>query len=236
MQSKVLFFASLVELVGHDEVTLEMSEEVSVADFLSRLEKEYPALLRFERRYRVAVDQVFADEDHTISPGSEIALIPPVSGGSYAHIRAAIQEEPLDQNALTMEVMRSHCGAVVSFLGTVRDLTGDQVTDRLHYSAYKEMAQKELHKICLEASARWNLGGAVVEHRVGELGPGEIAVVACCSAPHRKEAFEAARYLIDTTKARVPLWKKEFGPDGAAWIEGDARVHLPVNRCDGGEQ
>jgi molybdopterin synthase catalytic subunit len=113
---------------------------------------------------------------------------------------------------------------VVSFLGTVRELTGEQVTQRLEYSAYREMAQKELLSICREAARRWSLGGAVVEHRIGTLSPGEIAVVACCSAPHRKEAFEAARFLIDTTKEKVPLWKKEIGPDGVAWIEGDARV------------
>jgi MoaE-MoaD fusion protein len=229
MPTKVLFFASLVDLVGRDEATLELTEEVSVAELLDRLERQFPELKKFERRFRVALNQNFVDNDGSVSPGDEVALIPPVSGGSSPHVRAAIKSEPLDTTALTREVMNTACGAVVSFLGTVRDLTGDQITDKLHYTAYESMAQKELLDICRQACRRWALGGAVVEHRVGQLEPGEIAVVACCSAPHRAEAFEAARFLIDATKERVPLWKKEFGPDGTAWLEGDARVPSPAD-------
>lgn len=224
MTTTVLFFASLSDIVGSPEIQLDLQQELSVSQLLDRLEVEHPELKRFERRYRVALDQEFVELDSMVTPGAEVALIPAVSGGAQAHIRAAISRTPLSVQKLTEEVMRSDCGAVVTFTGVVRDLTGEQVTDKLEYSAYEAMAQKQLLGICSEAVERWSLGGAVVEHRVGELGPLEIAVVAVCSAPHRKAAFEAARFLIDTTKERVPLWKKEFGPDGTAWIEGDARV------------
>ena len=226
MQTTVLFFASLGDLVGQQEITLELSEPLTVRDLVARVEEDYPALKRFDRRFRVAVDQAFVKDESLVNPGVEVAFIPPVSGGAPPVVRAAISTEPISMQRLTQEVMSDHCGAVVTFMGTVRDLTGDQVTDKLHYTSYEAMAQPELLKICQEAVERWPLGGAVVEHRIGELKPGEIAVVAACSAPHRSEAFEAARFLIDTTKERVPLWKKEFGPDGTAWIEGDARVQV----------
>lgn len=218
MATKILFFAALAEAVGTDETTVDLMEETSVEQLVARLEDEYPGLSRFDRSYRVAVNQVFASTDKSVRPGDEVALIPPVSGGNQPKIRAAITAEELDMSKLTGEVMSPRCGAVVTFMGTVRDLTGELVTDRLHYTAYAEMAQKELLAVCLEATAKWDLGGAVVEHRIGELQPGDIAVVACCSAPHRKDAFEAARFLIDATKERVPIWKKEFGPDGSSWV------------------
>lgn len=226
MKTTILFFASLGDLVGEQETQLEISEPLPVSELLVELEQRFPALKRFERKFRVAVEQAFVNDETMVNPGAEVALIPPVSGGAGPVIRATITDQPLDMELLTREVMNTKCGAVVTFMGTVRELTGDQVTDKLHYSSYQAMAQKELLKICQEATERWSLGGAVVEHRVGELLPGEIAVVAACSAPHRNAAFLAARFLIDTTKERVPLWKKEFGPDGNAWIEGDARVKV----------
>ena len=216
--TKVLFFASLGDLVGQPEIDLELAEEVTVSRLVEILEEAHPELARYDRRYRVAVNQVFAQHEQAVKPGDEVALIPPVSGGAGPVVRAAVRDEALDMEALTREVMSPSCGAVVTFMGTVRDLTGEMVPEKLHYSAYQEMAEKELHDICREAQQRWQLGGAVVEHRVGDLKPGEIAVVAACSAPHREEAFEGARFLIDTTKERVPLWKKEFGPDGSSWI------------------
>lgn len=228
-KTTVLLFASLQDLLGGEQIEVELSEETTAAELVGMLEDSHPALKRFNRHFRVAVNQEFVSDEDRISPGDEVALIPPVSGGASPHLRASITSDPLEPETVTREVMSSHCGAVVSFLGTVRDLTGDQVTEKLHYSTYQGMAEKELLAVCREAAEKWDLGGAVVEHRVGELEPGDVAVVACCSAPHRNEAFEAARYLIDTTKERVPLWKKEIGPDGTAWIEGDARVPSSVD-------
>lgn len=220
MSTKILLFASLTDLFETGEIELELESPTSVDRLVEMLEQNHPRLKEFERRFRVAVNQEFVSDDFLVSPGDEVALIPPVSGGGGAIVRAAITSKPIDVAALTDEVRRNDCGAVVTFLGTVRDITGDQVTDKLEYTAYLEMAQKKLEQICRAAVQKFSLGAAVVEHRIGELQPGDIAVMAACSAPHRKEAFEGGRFLIDTTKAEVPLWKKEFGPDGESWVEG----------------
>lgn len=223
MTVTVLYFASLSDLMGKGEETVSLPGPASVADLLDYLEKATPGLTRFQRRYRVAQDQAFVEFDAPLREGAEIALIPPVSGGAPP-LRVAISETPLDSSRALDEVRRNDCGAVVLFLGTVRDITGQMVTQRLDYTAYQAMAVRELELLCLEAMERFDLGAVVVEHRVGTLEPGEIAVVVAASSPHRDGAFQGARYLIDQTKERVPLWKKEYGPDGTAWIEGDARV------------
>lgn len=139
-------------------------------------------------------------------------------------IEVGLSEHELSVDDCLRAVRKNDCGAVVLFLGTVRDRTGTKLTERLDYSAYRVMAQKELSRISQEASQRWGLGAIVLKHRLGLVEPGEVAVIVAVSSAHRQAAFEAARFLIDETKARVPLWKKEYGPDGTAWIEGDARI------------
>ncbi len=225
MRVKALYFASLADLMGNNEEILELPDQCDVAGFLEIVEAREPELKKFERRFRVAVNQCFAELTDVIPPNAELAIIPPVSGGgTQGRVSVAIREEPLSCDRALEAVRRTDCGAVVLFLGTVRDLTGEQVTKSLDYTAYREMAEKELQAICLEAVDRFDLGAVIVEHRVGSLDPGEIAVIAAASSVHRDGAFQAARFLIDSTKERVPLWKKEYGPNGVAWIEGDARV------------
>ncbi len=225
MTVTVLYFASLSELMGCQEQTLDLPEGSTAGDLLDTLESMVPGLQKFQRRFRVAQNQEFVSLETQLEPGAELALIPPVSGGAGPDIEIGIHSEPLSVERALSFVRRTDCGAVVTFLGTVRDLTGEMVTERLDYSAYEAMAEKELARICRETTERFpSLGAIHVTHRVGSLYPGEIAVIVAVSSPHRGEAFDAARYLIDTTKERVPLWKKEIGPDGKAWIEGDARV------------
>ncbi len=131
----------------------------------------------------------------------------------------ALTRGPIDYQALTEAVRRPHCGAVAVFLGTVRDLTGDQATAYLEYEAYVPMAEQKLAEIVAEAQRRWPLGGVAVMHRLGRLAIGEVSVAVAVSAPHRGEAFAACRYIMDTIKAVVPIWKKEIGPDGRGeWV------------------
>lgn len=224
MTVTVLYFASLVDLMGAGEESLELPEGATVGEFLDALEQATPGLRDYRRRFRVAMNQSFVGLEEPIVDGAELALIPPVSGGAETAISVAISDRPLDPQAAMEAVRRKDCGAVVLFLGTVRDITGDMVTCRLDYSTYRAMAEKELRALCQQAAASFHLGAIVVEHRVGTLEPGEIAVVVAASSAHRDGAFQGARFLIDQTKERVPLWKKEYGPDGSAWIEGDARV------------
>jgi molybdopterin synthase catalytic subunit len=121
---------------------------------------------------------------------------------------------------LTREpVRRGNCGAVVTFLGTVRDLTGDRVTVSLDYEAYPEMAMKTMAEIEADTRSRWPVGDIVIEHRLGHLGIGDVSVAVAVSCPHRRQAFDACRHAIDRLKELVPIWKKEHWADGASeWV------------------
>ncbi|MEO2091787.1 MAG: molybdenum cofactor biosynthesis protein MoaE [Gemmataceae bacterium] len=133
----------------------------------------------------------------------------------------ALTHDPIDHIAVTEAVRRSGCGAVVLFLGTVRDLTGEQVTVFLDYEAYPPMAEKKLAEIEAEVRRRWPVGEIAMVHRLGRMGVGEVSVAVAVSTPHRADAFDACRYAIDTLKELVPIWKKENAPDGhSEWVEG----------------
>ena len=130
-----------------------------------------------------------------------------------------LTDAPIDHAAVTERVRSNRAGAVVSFLGTVRELTGDRRTTALDYEAYPEMALKKLAELEAEARRRWPVIEAAIVHRVGHLDPGEVSVVVAVSCPHRDQAFEACRWLIDTLKQVVPIWKKEVWADGGAeWV------------------
>ena len=130
-----------------------------------------------------------------------------------------LTRDAIDYHTLTDTVRSPHCGAVALFLGTVRDLTGDQVTVFLDYEAYPPMAEKKLAEIEAEVRRRWTVGEIAMVHRLGRLEVGEVSVAVAVSCPHRGEAFEACRFAIDTLKELVPIWKKENAPDGTAeWV------------------
>ncbi|HVK16556.1 MAG TPA: molybdenum cofactor biosynthesis protein MoaE, partial [Fimbriiglobus sp.] len=132
--------------------------------------------------------------------------------------------DPIDYHALTDAVRYPHCGAVVLFLGTVRDLTGDQVTTHLDYDAYAPMAEKKLAEVEAEVRRRWPVGDVALVHRLGRLGVGEVSVAVAVSCPHRAQAFDAGRYAIDTLKELVPIWKKENAPDGrGGWVHPEGK-------------
>jgi molybdopterin synthase catalytic subunit len=133
-----------------------------------------------------------------------------------------LTDEPIDYAALTESVRRPGCGGVVLFLGTVRDLTGEQVTEALDYEAYPAMAERKLAEIEREARERWPVGEIALVHRLGHMRVGEASVAVAVSCPHRAEAFEACRYAIDRLKQIVPIWKKENRPDGTSdWVHPD---------------
>lgn len=130
-----------------------------------------------------------------------------------------LSRDPIDYHALTESVRTPRCGAVVIFLGTVRDLTGEQVTVCLDYEAYAPMAERKLTEIEAEVRRRWPVGEIGMVHRLGRLEVGEVSVAVAVSCPHRAEAFEAGRYAVDALKQLVPIWKKEHAPDGSGeWV------------------
>ncbi len=130
-----------------------------------------------------------------------------------------LTRDPIDYHALTEQVRRRDCGAVVTFLGTVRDLTGDRVTVALDYEAYPGMAEKKMAEIEADTRARWPVGEMAMLHRLGRLDVGEVSVAVAVSCPHRAQAFEACRHAIDRLKELVPIWKKENWADGSTeWV------------------
>jgi molybdopterin synthase catalytic subunit len=136
----------------------------------------------------------------------------------------AVGPEPIDPATVVAEVTDPRCGAIVLFLGTVRDHSdGIEGVTHLEYEAYGEVVEAKIAEVVAEARQRWPVERIAAVHRVGELGLGEISVAVAASAPHRGEAFEAGRYLIDELKARAPIWKKEHWPGGAEWVREDLR-------------
>lgn len=127
--------------------------------------------------------------------------------------------DPIDYQTLTEQVRRPHCGGVVLFLGTVRDLTDGRVTSALDYEAYPAMAEKKMAEIEEETRLRWPVGDIMMVHRLGHLEIGEVSVAVAVSCPHRGQAFEACRHAIDRLKELVPIWKKENWADGRSeWV------------------
>ncbi|MSU76765.1 MAG: molybdenum cofactor biosynthesis protein MoaE [Gemmataceae bacterium] len=134
-----------------------------------------------------------------------------------------LTRDVIDYTALTEAVRKDGCGAVVLFLGTVRDLTGERVTVALDYEAYPGMAEKKMAEIEDETRRRWPVGEIAFEHRLGRLEVGDVSVAVAVSCPHRGQAFEACRYAIDRLKELVPIWKKENWADGSTeWVHPGA--------------
>lgn len=130
-----------------------------------------------------------------------------------------LTREAIDYHRLTEAVRHRSCGAVVTFLGTVRDLTGERVTVALDYEAYPEMAAKKMAEIEADTRSRWPVGDIAIEHRLGHLEVGDISVAVAVSCPHRHQAFEACRHAIDRLKELAPIWKKENWSDGSTeWV------------------
>jgi MoaE-MoaD fusion protein len=214
---RVRLFAVLRERAGSDSIEVELEDEATVADALSASLATVPSLAELVERMpvRMAVNRSYATPDTQLSPGDELALIPPISGGAAVHAR--VTSEPLSLQELAAAVGRPEAGAVVSFQGVTRQVA------RLDYEAYREMAEERIAEILRDCVERHGLAAAAAEHRVGEVPLGEPAVIVAVSAGHRGEAFAGAREAIDRIKAEAPIWKREVGESGAPrWVEGEA--------------
>ena len=198
-------FAALRERVGASELVLELPDGALVGDALDRLAgvtRGVPAVL--------AVNREYADRAASLHEGDEVALIPPVSGGSVGALHARVTDSPIVLQELIERVRDPHAGAVVSFEGVTREVP------ELKYEAYWEMAEAQIAEIVARAIERHGLCAAAAEHRIGTVPLSEPSVVVVASAPHRDAAFAGAREMIDEIKARAPIWKKEEGE----WKEG----------------
>jgi molybdopterin synthase catalytic subunit len=214
MRVTILYFAAARERAGASSDTLELDEGATAGDALAAACARHPPLRAVADKLRVAVDQEFAAADRKLRDGSEIALIPPVSGGAGPH---RIGAAPIDPGVPLREVQGADCGAVVSFVGTVRETNHGKRVVRLDYEAYPEMALRIFDHIASQALERW-AARVVIHHRIGPLEPGEISVVIAAAAPHRGDAFDACRQAIETLKKDAPIWKRELYPDGSSWV------------------
>ena len=216
MQIQVRYFAVFRERLGREGEALELPDGASVGAALEALEARHEVVRALRGRYQTAVNQEMVRADVRLADGDELVLIPPVAGGDDRHAR--IIDEPLSLDRVMAAVASLDTGGVVTFTGLVRRSSGGRAVERLEYEAYREMAEKVLIALCDQVEADFAGARVAVEHRVGKLVIGDIAVVIAAAAPHRAEAFAACRALIDRLKERVPIWKKEIGPDGAEWV------------------
>ncbi len=215
MKVTVRYFAAARERAGCTDELLELPEGAQVRELIESLCVRHPLLVPLLPHLRIAVNHEFVSLGAAVPPGAEIALIPPVAGGSGAFL---VQDAPLSLDAVVSAVSSKGQGGVVTFTGAVRDATKGKAVVRLEYEAYVPMAEKKLAEIAAAASAQWPGARVAIHHRVGVLTPGELAVVIAASAPHRAEAFAACRHAIEALKADVPIWKKEVYADGEVWV------------------
>lgn len=219
MKITLKLFGSLREAAGTRTLELELPAGAKIEDLREALAARLPGAARFGPRVAVAVNQELAPPGTALAEGDEVALLPPVSGGSG---RCTLSDRPLDVDAVVRRVAGPDAGGVVTFVGQVRDHARGRAIEHLEYEAYPGMAERELEKIAAEAAERWPGVRVAVAHRTGTLAIGDIAVVVVAASAHRGEAFEACRFSIDALKERVPIWKKEVATDGAYWVEEHA--------------
>lgn len=225
---RVLFFGAAREIVGSSEVELEINAPATSASAFEEIKMRYPALARFGRSLLFAVNQEYAPVDREVRAGDELAIFPPVSGGSHEKDSGAqgqdffeLTTEPVDVGAVARRVVPPECGATVTLDGYVREFTRGRRTLYLVYEAYAPMALSEMRRLANEAHQRFEIAHIGIVHRTGRLEIGETSVVISASAPHRRAAFEACEWAIRELKRTVPIWKKEFYEDGEVWVEGE---------------
>lgn len=238
MQINVLFFATLRDLAGTKEIQLTLPyQTVTVDELREELSRRYPQMAESISTASLAVNEEFAFSSDVIVDGAEVALFPPVSGGiGQADLDRPevfrLPDSPIDHDEIIAAITIPETGAVCLFSGMVRGRTEKDghipETDYLEYEAYTPMALSKMKQVAQEIRELWPMvQGIAIVQRVGRLKVSHNTVLIACSAAHRDDGcFEAARYGIDRLKEIVPVWKKEIGPSGEIWIEGDYRPRL----------
>ena len=232
MEFEIRLFATLKDRARQDRVRITVDEPVTVQDVLDAIAAAYPALEPSLGTTLVSVNKEFADLETAVAVTDQIALFPPVSGGSANFpypTHFAITTDALNMQAIHQKLTQPDVGAIVSFSGSVRGQTSRDGmppdTVYLEYEAYSEMAELKMAQIAQEIWDRWpSVKGIAIVQRIGKLGIGESTTYVACASGHRDQGvFEAVRYGIDRLKEIVPVWKKEVGPQDSVWVEGKYR-------------
>jgi MoaE-MoaD fusion protein len=227
MQVRVLFFGVLKDLTGRSSDLLSLPDQASAADVIKHYEQCLSKNTGIFNSIAISVNQEYARPDVKLHSGDEVALLPPVSGGSNendppkAQYRVSITREPIETSAFLEKIKRPDDGAAILFEGIVRNNTRGRRTLFLDYEAYEEMAVKEMESLVGRALDQFQIRDAAIVHRLGRIEIGETSVVIIVASAHRAAAFDACRWLIDTLKRTVPIWKKEYFEDGAVWSDGE---------------
>jgi MoaE-MoaD fusion protein len=240
MRVRVLFFGVLKDLAGKSSDTVELRAGGAVGDLLAHYERQIPQLKESLASIAVAVNQEYTGAETVLKSDDEVALLPPVSGGlegetlsPSASLRAGSQpagrrryasivRDPIDTQGVLNHIKQGDDGAAVVFEGVVRNQTRGRRTIYLEYEAYEEMALRQMEGLAEQSLKEFQVRDVALVHRLGRLEIGETSVLIVVASAHRASAFDACRWVIDTLKRTVPIWKKEYFEDGAVWADGEA--------------
>lgn len=233
MYINVLFFASYKDHIGEKKVQLEVEKIISVDELKNILGKKYPQIDSSINSALISINNEFSFDEDIIPEGAEVAVFPPVSGGQkdIYPTYVAVTHDKIYLEDILSKITTEETGAACIFSGMVREFTNKEKafsTNYLVYEAYNSMADRKINQVINEIRHQWPaVVGIAVVQRIGQLFPGEPTVMIACSAAHRDSGvFEAARYGIDRLKEIVPIWKKEVGPEGEKWVEGEYRPDI----------
>jgi molybdopterin converting factor subunit 1 len=234
MRVRVLFFGVLKEIAGKTADEIDVHDGASVRDVLLHYQLQIPQLKSSLSSIALAVNQQYAGADTKLKANDEIALLPPVSGGAFDAVGetpagqpigrlryACITRETIDTKQVVDGLKRGEDGASLVFEGVARNQTRGRKTLYLDYEAYEQMALQELESLAAEALQKYQIRDVAIVHRLGRLQIGETSVLIAVASAHRGPAFDACRWIIDTLKKTVPIWKKEYFEDGAVWADGE---------------
>ncbi|MDA8401553.1 MAG: MoaD family protein [Deltaproteobacteria bacterium] len=218
---KVRLFAALKEIIGKNQLDLQIPEGSTVKDVIAVIEETYPAVKKIIKISKYAVNMEYTETEKKLTEGDEITIIMPVSGGVYSasetNMHIEITGEKIDDAKVLDFVSDISAGSVLLFNGTVRDNDDGKPVEYLYYEAYEEMAVKEIKKLISAAFNKYNILKVCVIHRTGKMDAGEISISIGVSSPHREDSYIASKFLIDNIKETVPVWKKEMFEEGGRW-------------------
>jgi molybdopterin converting factor subunit 1 len=218
MKVRVLFFGVLKDLIGRSSEELTLPDQAKAGDVIEHYGSRDAVLKDMLGATAISVNQEYARSDAKLKAGDEIALLPPVSGGTS---RVRITREVIDSAHVAADIRQPQDGAVAIFEGIVRNHSHGRRTRFLEYEAYEDMAHKQMESLADQALSQFQIRDVAIVHRLGHLEIGETSVMIVVASAHRAAAFDACRWLIDTLKRTVPIWKKEFFEDGAVWADGE---------------
>ena len=219
MHLLIRYFAAARDLAGASEERLDLdAARLDLETLRETLRERHPRLAGYLPRMRFAVNGDFAIDGQALRDGDEVDVLPPVAGGDDVAL-ADVRDEPLSVDECMQAVRHDGSGGIALFVGVVRDHADGNAVARLDYEAHQALAIKETRRVLSGITQELPGVRLAAVHRVGQLAVGDLAVVVAASAPHRADAFAACRLAIDRIKETVPVWKKEWGPDGTAcWV------------------